>query len=105
MSCNRCPATLAAIGMLQAVAGPTRRLHPCRMRREGDRQQSSMVVLLPQWLTLILRCDRPVVGPGAFSRAPPRAGAIDYFDGSYGFGPRAFWGKGRRSPRKAIMET
>src|SRR5216684_5721539 len=56
MSCNRCPATLAAIVMLPAVAGPTRRLHPCRMRREGDRQQSSMVVLLPR----VVDADSPV---------------------------------------------
>ena len=34
----------------------------------------------PRWLTLIPRCDRPVVGPSAFPHAPPRAGANDYFD-------------------------
>src|SRR5467141_2908600 len=26
------------------------------------------------WLTLILQCDWPIVGPGAFPHAPPRRG-------------------------------
>ena len=34
----------------------------------------------PTWLMLILQCDRPVVGPGAFPHTPPRAWARGYFD-------------------------
>jgi len=38
--------TLPGTGMLQAVAAPTRRLHPCRMCRAGDRQQTSTVAFV-----------------------------------------------------------
>ena len=61
------------------VAGRTRRLHPCRTCREGDRQQTNTVALLPQVADLILRSIGLSLAP-AHPPYPSRAGANDYFD-------------------------
>ena len=53
----------------------------CQTCREDDRRQISAIALLAQVVTLILRCDRPVVGPSALRHTPSRAGVNDYFDG------------------------
>src|SRR5260370_27456472 len=57
-----------------SVAERTRRLHPCRACREGDRQQTSTVALLPQ----VADADSPVrsavVGPSALRQTPPALG-------------------------------
>src|SRR6266851_2046651 len=60
--------------------------HPCRTRREADRQQTRTVAFCypSRWLTLIPRCDRPVVGPSALRRTPPALWPMTYFDESLG---------------------
>ncbi len=74
--------------VMASVAGRTRRLHSCRTCREGDRQQTSAVALLPQvadadsqelsarrWPRRITPHPPPALGPTTITRPRSLQGA------------------------------